>query len=103
MILHQFEAKGLSHFSYAVGDKVAGEIAIVDPERDIQTYLSYAAENRLKIKYILETHIHADFASGAKELGQKTGAELLLSGYDTNEKFEYQFPHTPVKDGDIFN
>jgi hydroxyacylglutathione hydrolase len=103
MILHQFEAKGLSHFSYAVGDKAAGEIAIIDPERDIQTYISYAAENRLKIKYILETHIHADFASGAKELAVKSGAELLLSGYDKGEKYEYQFEHTAIKDGDTFS
>ena len=103
MILHQFEAKGLSHFSYAVGDEATKEIAIIDPERDIQTYLSYAEANGLKIKYILETHIHADFDSGAKELGQKTGAELLLSSYDKGEKFVYQFPHTPVKDGDAYN
>jgi hydroxyacylglutathione hydrolase len=103
MILHQFEAKGLSHFSYAVGDKDAGEIAIIDPERDIQTYLAYAAENRLRIKYILETHIHADFASGARELSSKTDAGLLLSGYDKGEKFEYKFDHKELKDGEIIN
>jgi len=101
MILHQFEAKGLSHFSYAVGD--AREIAIIDPERDIQTYLSFAETNGYKIKYILETHIHADYASGAKELGLKTGAELLLSAYDTGEKYEYKFPHTAVKEGDTYH
>jgi hydroxyacylglutathione hydrolase len=103
MILHQFEAKGLSHFSYALGDKAAGEIAVVDPERDIQTYIHFAAEHRLKIKYIIETHIHADFASGARELALKTGAELLLSGYDKGEKYEYRFGHTSVKEGDTFN
>jgi hydroxyacylglutathione hydrolase len=102
MILHQFEAKGLSHFSYAVGDAAAGEIAIVDPERDFTTYTHYAEKHKLTIKYILETHIHADFASGAKELAQVTGAELLLSSYDTNEKFEYKFAHTPIKEGDRF-
>jgi len=102
MILHQFEAKGLSHFSYAIGDKATGEIIIIDPERDINTYIHYAAEHRLKIKYITETHIHADFASGARELSQKTGAELLLSSYDKGQKFEYQFPHTEVKDSDIY-
>ena len=103
MILHQFEAKGLSHFSYAVGDDVTKEVAIIDPERDIHTYLSYAEANGLKIKYILETHIHADYTSGAKELGEKTGAELLLSSYDTNEKYEYKFVHTPVKEGDMYH
>ena len=101
MLLQKFEAKGLSHYSYAVGDEKEGIIAIIDPERDINTYIGYAAKNNLKIKYILETHIHADFASGAKALADKTGAELILSAYDTGEKYEYSFPHTEAKDGDV--
>jgi hydroxyacylglutathione hydrolase len=100
MIFHQFEAKGLSQFSYAVGSKTDAEVAIVDPERDIQTYINYAAENRLKIKYVIETHIHADYASGAHELAQKTGAELLLSAYDEGEKYSYAFPHRELHDGE---
>lgn len=100
MLFHQFEAKGLSHYSYAVGSKETNEVAIVDPERDIQTYIQYAADNRLKIKYILETHIHADYASGAKELADKTGAQLYLSAYDEGQAFEYQFAHQELRDGD---
>jgi hydroxyacylglutathione hydrolase len=103
MLFQQFEAKGLSHYSYAVGSKETSEVAIVDPERDIQTYIQYAADNRLKIKYILETHIHADYASGAKELADKTGAQLCLSSYDTGQTFEYQFPHQELKDGDVIS
>src|SRR5687768_2194795 len=102
MFFHQFEAKGLSHFSYAIGSKTDAEVAIIDPERDIQTYINFAAENRLRIKYVIETHIHADFASGARELAEKTDAELLLSAYDKGEKYEVKFPHTEVKDGDRF-
>jgi hydroxyacylglutathione hydrolase len=101
MLIHQFVAKGLSHFSYAVGSKETHEVAIIDPERDIKTYLNYAAENRLKITHVLETHIHADFASGAHELAVKTGAELLLSAYDKGEKYEYAFPHGELHDHDL--
>jgi hydroxyacylglutathione hydrolase len=100
MLFNQFEAKGLSHFSYAIGSREEGEVMIIDPERDIKTYIAYAAENRVKIKYILETHIHADYASGAHELAHKTGAELLLSGYDKGEKYAYSFPHKELKEGD---
>jgi len=103
MLLQKFEAKGLSHYSYAVGDEKEAIIAIIDPERDINTYIDYAAKNKLKIKYILETHIHADFASGAKALADKTGAELVLSAYDDGEKYEYSFPHTEAFDGGVIN
>ena len=100
MIFQQFEAKGLSHFSYAVGSKEEAEIAIIDPERDIKTYISYAAENRVKISYIFETHIHADYASGARALAERTGAKLFVSAYDENQKYHYNFPHTDIKEGD---
>jgi hydroxyacylglutathione hydrolase len=103
MLIHQFVAKGLAHYSYAVGSKESHEVAIIDPERDIKTYLNYAAENRLKITHVLETHIHADFASGARELAEKTGAELLLSAYDKGEKYEYAFPHKELHDGDAIH
>ncbi|MGZ5281236.1 MAG: MBL fold metallo-hydrolase [Bacteroidia bacterium] len=100
MLFQQFEAKGLSHFSYAVGSKEEAEIAIIDPERDIKTYISYAAENRVKISYIFETHIHADYASGARALAERTGAKLFVSAYDENQKYAYNFPHTDMKEGD---
>mgnify|MGYP001627252408 CR=1 FL=1 len=102
MFFQQFEAKGLSHFSYAVGSKDEAEVAIIDPERDIKTYITYAAENRVKIRYIFETHIHADYASGARALAERTGAQLFVSGYDKDQKYAYDFPHTDVKEGDRF-
>ncbi len=100
MILERFEDKGLSHYSYAVGCPGAGEVAIVDPRRDIDVYLDYAAREGLRIAYVLETHIHADFASGAKALAERTGAALWLSAYDANELYETSFPHTEMRDGD---
>jgi len=97
MRLHRFEVPGLSHFSYSVESK--GEAAIVDPKRDIDTYVDYAARHNLRITKILETHIHADYASGARELAQATGAELWVSAHDRGEDFVYGFPHNDLKDG----
>ncbi len=99
MLFEHFEDKGLSHYSYAVGCLRSGELAIVDPRRDIDVYLDFAARQGMRIAAVLETHIHADFASGARELAERTGAELWLSDYDGGEIFEYQFPHHPMRDG----
>ena len=64
MLFERFETEGLAHYSYAVGCPGAGEIAIVDPKRDIDAYLDFAQANDVEITHILETHIHADYASG---------------------------------------
>jgi hydroxyacylglutathione hydrolase len=98
MQLDRFEVPGLSHYSYAVRSRE--RLAIVDPKRDIDTYLGYAEERDAKITHILETHIHADYASGARELAEATGAELHLSAYDEGEDYVYQFPHQPMREGD---
>lgn len=98
MRLERFEVPGLSHYSYLVASE--GQAVIIDPKRDVDTYAGFAAANNLRITHILETHIHADYASGARELAQLTGAEMWLSAHDTSEDFEYQFPHHPMKDGD---
>jgi hydroxyacylglutathione hydrolase len=98
MKLQRFEVPGLAHYSYIVAGN--GEAAVVDPKRDFDTYLEYAATNNLKITRILETHIHADYASGALELARATGAELWLSPYDKGEDFVYAFPHREFADGE---
>jgi hydroxyacylglutathione hydrolase len=98
MKFQRFEVPGLSHYSYILG--AAGKAVVVDPKRDVDTYLEYAAANDLKIAYILETHIHADYCSGARELAELTGAELWLSAHDQGEEFVYQFPHKDFHDGE---
>ncbi|HLJ86431.1 MAG TPA: MBL fold metallo-hydrolase [Candidatus Angelobacter sp.] len=98
MKFHRFEVPGLSHYSYLVG--CGGKAVIVDPKRDVDTYISYAAGAGLKITHILETHIHADFASGALELAEETGAQLWLSNHDDGEHFQYRFPHNKFSDGE---
>lgn len=98
MKFQRFEVPGLAHYSYILG--AAGKAVVVDPKRDVDTYLDYAAANNLEITHILETHIHADYCSGARELAHATGAEMWLSAHDTGEDFEYKFPHHEFRDGD---
>ena len=100
MKLRQFEVAGLAHYSYLLGSR--GQAIIIDPKRDIDTYLNYAEANGLRITHVLETHIHADYASGATALAQATGAELLLSGHDEGEDFEYLFSHREFRDREQF-
>lgn len=100
MLFERFEDPGLSQYSYAVGCPAAGTLAIVDPRRDIDVYLEFAAENGLQIDHVLETHVHADFASGARALAEATGAEIHLSAHDEGEKYEVVFPHREMRDGD---
>jgi hydroxyacylglutathione hydrolase len=100
MLFERFEDSGLSQFSYAVGCPAASSIAIVDPRRDIDVYLDFADREGVAITYVLETHIHADFASGARELAERAGAKLCLSAYDAGEKYDVAFPHYELSDGD---
>ena len=93
MLFERFEDSGLSQFSYAVGCPGAGAIAIVDPRRDVAVYETFASDQDVEITHVLETHIHADFASGAREFAERTGAALCLSAYDSGEKYEVAFPH----------
>src|SRR5690606_25587275 len=75
------------------------EAIVIDPKRDIDTYLKIAESNNLQITRVAETHIHADFLSGSQELATATGAELLLSAAGGKE-WQYEFDHIPLNDGD---
>lgn len=74
-----------------------GEVAIIDPLREVQSYIDRSVKNNAKIKYIFETHFHADFVSGHVTLAEKTGAEII---YGPNAKTE--FKSTIAKDGQVF-
>lgn len=101
MLFERFEDDtGLSHYSYVVGCQKSRTAAVVDPRRDVDVYESFCRGRGLTIAYVLETHIHADFASGARELAHRSGAELWLSAYDEGEDYEVAFPHTDMRDGD---
>ncbi|MEP7027997.1 MAG: rhodanese-like domain-containing protein [Candidatus Eisenbacteria bacterium] len=94
MEFEQFYLSCLSHASYLIGD--GGEAAIVDPQRDVELYLDAARARGLVIRYVLETHLHADFVSGHRELAARTGATIVLSA-----RAGATFPHRAVKDGDV--
>lgn len=100
MFFERVEDPGLAQYSYAVGDTRAGSLAIVDPRRDVDVYLELAAAEGLRINHVLETHIHADYASGACTLARATGAEHCVSAHDAGETYEARFPHRDLADGD---
>ncbi len=74
MLFEAFEETGLSQMSYAVGCQQSNELAIIDPRRDIDFYLDFAEEEGYVIRHVMDTHIHADYVSGARELAEVTGA-----------------------------
>jgi len=91
--------KSLAQGSYLVGCQATGEAIVIDAKRDIDTYLEIAKENNLRITHITETHIHADFLCGSRELAAVTGAQMYLSD-EGGENWQYGFPHAGLKDGD---
>lgn len=105
MFLRQFYHPKLAHMSYLVGCQATGEAIVIDPGRDIEPYLVEAEAQGLQITAVAETHIHADYVSGARELAERVGATLHLSD-EGNEAWKYRFldayPHRRLKDGDTF-
>ena len=93
MYFKQFYLACLAHASYLIGSD--GEGVVVDPRRDVDEYLAEAAAQGFQIKYVIETHLHADFVSGHQEIAARTGAEIVFS-----EKAGVQFAHRAVRDGE---
>jgi hydroxyacylglutathione hydrolase len=92
----QYYLDCLSQASYLVGDKASGRAVVVDPRRDVQSYLEDAAAAGLRIERVIETHVHADFLSGHLELAEKTGAAV---SYDAGT--EVDFAIEPLHDGQV--
>jgi hydroxyacylglutathione hydrolase len=92
MYFRQFYLNCLAHASYLIGS--AGEAVVVDPQRDVAQYISEAAAQQLTIKYVIETHFHADFVSGHRELAARTGAQIIFG-----QKANPTFPFLAVEDG----
>src|SRR5690554_910477 len=101
MQFERFYDETLAQASYLIAND-KNEAIVIDPKRDIDTYLSYIKEKGLKIKYVTETHIHADYLSGAPELAKATQAILLLSNEGGSE-WQYSLNHQPLKDKDMIN
>ena len=93
MFFKQLYLGCLAQASYLIGSD--GEAAVVDPRRDVEEYLEEARQQGLTIRYVVETHLHADFVSGHRELAEKTGAKVYISA-----RAEAKFPHVAVREGD---
>jgi glyoxylase-like metal-dependent hydrolase (beta-lactamase superfamily II) len=93
MYFKQFYLGCLAHASYLIGSE--GEAAVVDPQRDVDQYIDEATRQALRIRFVIETHLHADFVSGHRELAARTGAEIVFGA-----KAGAKFPHRSVRDGD---
>jgi hydroxyacylglutathione hydrolase len=98
MKIEQFVIEGLGHQSYTILDTQSGEVAVVDPHRDVDIYLHAAQRAQARITHILETHIHNDYITGSRELAARTGATIVASALDPLH-YEYQ----PVREGERFN
>lgn len=99
MLFEHVYDKSLAQASYFIGCQVKGEAIVIDPQRDIDVYLDLAKANNMKITKVTETHIHADFLSGSRELVAATGAEIYLSD-EGGEDWQYEFPHIGLKHND---
>jgi hydroxyacylglutathione hydrolase len=105
MFLQRFYDDSLAQASYLVGCAATGEALVVDPSRDVAQYVETARREGLRVTHVTETHIHADFVSGARELAATTGAQLLLSG-EGGAEWQYAYAAadgaTLLRDGDVF-
>jgi glyoxylase-like metal-dependent hydrolase (beta-lactamase superfamily II)/rhodanese-related sulfurtransferase len=92
MYFEQFYLGCLAHASYMLASQ--GEAVVVDPQRDLELYLKAAADHGVTIRHIFESHLHADFVSGHRELAARTGATIYMGA-----QAGATFPHVPVRDG----
>ncbi|SFW86795.1 MBL fold metallo-hydrolase [Chitinophaga sancti] len=90
----------LAQGSYFIGCQKAGVAVVIDPKRDVDTYIEIARQQKMNITHIFETHIHADFLSGSRELAALTGAKMYLSD-EGGPDWQYEFDHEGLRDGTI--
>ncbi|GLX49610.1 MBL fold hydrolase [Streptomyces hygroscopicus subsp. hygroscopicus] len=95
LVFVQFYLECLSHASYLVGDRTTGRAVVVDPQRDVNDYISTAERHGLTIERVIETHIHADFLSGHLELAERTGARISYGSVGSLD-----FDTDPLDDGE---
>ena len=103
MLLHQRFVPGLAIASYVIGDEATGEAAVVDPTRDVDEFLRVAEQNGLHIRHILETHVHADFVSGSRELKARLDGEPVIHASGMGgEEWTPPYADHVAEDGDEF-
>src|SRR5947209_1919053 len=105
MLLERLYDEMLAQASYLVGCEDAGTAVVIDPTQDVDRYIDAARRAKMRIAFVTETHLHADFVSGARDLAKATGATLLLSAAgDANWQYRYaeQDAAGLIRDGDSF-
>ncbi len=113
MLFRQIFDEKLAQYAYLVGCQQTGEALLIDPERDVDRYIELAEREELRIVAVTETHIHADFLSGARELAERLDVKLYLSDEgDADWKYEWvkqkkqdgaNYDYVLLKDGDTFS
>lgn len=99
MLLERIYDEDLAQASYFVGCQAKGEAIVIDPRRDLTPYLDLARRNGMKIVAVTETHIHADYLSGTRELAAATGATMYVSA-EGGEDWQYGFEAERLHHGD---
>src|SRR5687767_8385832 len=111
MFVQRFFEPSLAQASYLIGCQQTDEAIVIDANRDVEPYIQAAAQEGLRITHVTETHIHADYVSGSRELAHRMGASLCLSD-EGDRDWKYQFPelagrtearpypYVPLKHGD---
>jgi hydroxyacylglutathione hydrolase len=97
VLIQQYVIEGLGHLSTMLADEEAGTAIVVDPRRDVDVYVAAAAERDLRVTHVLETHLHNDYVSGARELASLTGAQHVIG-----VGAELRYEHRAVRDGESF-
>jgi hydroxyacylglutathione hydrolase len=104
MLFTRFYDTKLAQASYLVGCQATGECIVVDPTRDVEPYVRAAEAEGMRVTHVTETHVHADFVSGARELATRTGAQLLLSA-EGGDDWQYAYAAGDgarlLRDGDV--
>lgn len=95
MVIERFYLACLSHASYVIASN--GEAVVIDPQRDVELYINYLDMSGYALKYVIETHLHADFVSGHVELARRTGAQVIIG-----HRADAAFDHIAARDGDTF-
>ena len=100
LVLETVEASGLAHYSYFVGDKIGKVAMVIDPRRDIEVYLELARKHGMTITHVLDTHIHADFLSGARELAARVKTAKICASVEGDPEYGYPID-LKLRHGDI--
>ncbi len=96
MLIHQTSDKGLAHYGYAILDEPSKQVVLIDPARNPEEYLDFAAAHGATISHVIETHPHADFVSSHAEIARKTGASIHVS-----KLLGAMYVHETFDDGDV--